>query len=618
MKKGVGNNFNNYNKLKKNILSMILILVLIGVVIVALRFYIKEPILAPGVNAYCTGDGLQYAKVGDASCGIYALISGRHKIYPDQYAKPVKIIPYIRGIKQPEQLCSSTSYCYTPENSYVVEVIDSRGDKDCYYRGNLVRGGIWNGASCVKCNDYDKDTFYGESASCSRSFLQSISKFDCNDNNGGINPGQSEVCNRIDDDCDAVVDEGCWELIFENVLGYEYQPVSFIIPNLEFNFQDDSIVASDLIGFPPEEDVYHEIYLENKNNGKIYDSELIIKGVSRRDCYPFNMNIKFDKEDLFYLSTNSLGYKKLRFMPECSRRSKNEKWVHPIEYINYKIFKQFDFKELEVIGFVHLDYENHLGENEDWKNYLLIQRTSENDDEIPFLEQHQLIGRNADGDVYGGKTEGVDFILNYYDWDYYTKLTDLETGEEYFFDEYEMANYYILINFFDNHDTVYNNANFAKEKDSDLFHIIPYDFDDSFSRCENNKLSFENILDSYWVKPGDTDFYITQISLDSKIEFYRQMGLFYTNNENLLNLFQYVDESPFLSNEDKLHLKKILMIRFAQGNLMYGSNEFLLRLFTQEEINHYSIVPFRNVHKDFFQNIVDSVENDNYRYCLDS
>ena len=64
---------------------------------------------------------------------------------------------------------------------------------------------------CIKlseCVDGDRDNFYKSNSLCPETNLKSISRFDCNDNNGGVNPGQSEICNNIDDDCDGSVDEG--------------------------------------------------------------------------------------------------------------------------------------------------------------------------------------------------------------------------------------------------------------------------------------------------------------------------------------------------------------------------------------------------------------------------
>ncbi|MEK7236970.1 MAG: putative metal-binding motif-containing protein, partial [Nitrospirota bacterium] len=52
----------------------------------------------------------------------------------------------------------------------------------------------------IVCTDNDGDTFNKEGGACG--------SIDCNDNNASINPGAAEVCNRIDDDCTGLADDG--------------------------------------------------------------------------------------------------------------------------------------------------------------------------------------------------------------------------------------------------------------------------------------------------------------------------------------------------------------------------------------------------------------------------
>lgn len=59
------------------------------------------------------------------------------------------------------------------------------------------------------CTDVDADGYGDSSGNYGLANSCTYDAADCNDNNAGINPGASEACDGIDNDCDGSVDEGC-------------------------------------------------------------------------------------------------------------------------------------------------------------------------------------------------------------------------------------------------------------------------------------------------------------------------------------------------------------------------------------------------------------------------
>jgi hypothetical protein len=101
--------------------------------------------------------------------------------------------------------CNDTSAIINPGAQ---EDCSTTDDDDC--DGNL------NNQDSLNCtvffSDGDNDGYGTKTFKC---FCNAVGLFkakktaDCQDNNSAINPGVSESCNGIDDDCDGVVDNGC-------------------------------------------------------------------------------------------------------------------------------------------------------------------------------------------------------------------------------------------------------------------------------------------------------------------------------------------------------------------------------------------------------------------------
>ncbi|NQU79014.1 hypothetical protein HQ545_04560 [Candidatus Woesearchaeota archaeon] len=71
---------------------------------------------------------------------------------------------------------------------------DDNHDNDC-------NGFIdWEDNNCIQCIDEDEDGYNQSAEGCGVP--------DCDDTNASINPGATEICNGVDDNCDGTIDEG--------------------------------------------------------------------------------------------------------------------------------------------------------------------------------------------------------------------------------------------------------------------------------------------------------------------------------------------------------------------------------------------------------------------------
>lgn len=95
--------------------------------------------------------------------------------------------------------CDDSTHLSYPGNTEVCDTVDN----DC-------NGRVDEGVTNVYWADLDGDT-YGDpnmpDNACTRPIGYSNTDDDCDDNNDEVNPGATEVCNSIDDNCDGTVDE---------------------------------------------------------------------------------------------------------------------------------------------------------------------------------------------------------------------------------------------------------------------------------------------------------------------------------------------------------------------------------------------------------------------------
>jgi len=186
-----------------------------------------------GVDDDCDGvvdedveDILTGSEVGACQPEIYSCIGGEFVLVQQQ------ILPAVESCNNIDDNCNdavdegltqsanefgacvvNTETCiagtYVSNNEYVpMAEICNLIDDDC-------DGEVDEGVETAYYLDSDSDG-YGDSAiveeACSLPVGYSENNLDCNDANAGVNPAASELCNGVDDDCNAVTADGSGEL----------------------------------------------------------------------------------------------------------------------------------------------------------------------------------------------------------------------------------------------------------------------------------------------------------------------------------------------------------------------------------------------------------------------
>ena len=129
---------------------------------------------------------------------------------------------------------SDQVFAMVPEAGYGVAdvVLDdvSQGSAGAYTFTNVTQDHTIHVTFCLLntyYRDQDQDT-YGDpvhtTEACSKPAGYVADDTDCDDRNGAVHPGATELCNGTDDDCDHETDEGCGATHFGSVTGNTADP----------------------------------------------------------------------------------------------------------------------------------------------------------------------------------------------------------------------------------------------------------------------------------------------------------------------------------------------------------------------------------------------------------
>ena len=342
------------------------------------------------------------------------------------------------------------------------------------------------------------------------------------------------------------------------------------------------------------------------------------KGNSRRACDPPVLNLSFDKTDskgnkkeLFtgvstYGDHSVLQYQKIRLIPECdiwkdnaisSRYSfmpdtdtigfSGQLNVLLREYFIAKAMRAFGVPTGDIIGFANVTFVTpYEGYGSESFRYMIVQKTDERDDQIPFPTQF-----NLNPDLY--ESSDIGLVL---DIDYDTvnrlisaTLIDIATSAKttVFFDQEKTLRFLLLSQFLSLGDMSYlTNEDWGTDNTTGKTVIIPHGFDYSFncSVAEPLDLDITELIDRVNV------YLPEELRPAYRPILYQLAREIFLNPASLNKMIELVNSFPY-PDVNKEQLIEYLKIRFYRYGKYFNSASFASQM--KQSYNPLSVtMPF--------------------------
>jgi hypothetical protein len=163
----------------------------------------------PGGIEVCNGD------IDDDCDGLAdnadASLTGQNTYYTDNDADGYGLGTAILSCIQPANTSTNDDDCNDGDNAVnpgATEVCNGDIDDDCDGLADNADASVTGQNTYYTDSDTDGYGFGAAILSCTQPANTSTNDDDCNDGDVVVNPGVTEICNLIDDDCDLLIDDG--------------------------------------------------------------------------------------------------------------------------------------------------------------------------------------------------------------------------------------------------------------------------------------------------------------------------------------------------------------------------------------------------------------------------